>query len=70
MGASYDAWMQWEAAVLRPPHLVCMAARSIPLEMNEVDWPTNGGFKPARRSVAVATTCSGATIVRGRLVLW
>jgi len=47
MGASYNAWMQWELARLRPPHLVAMAAYSIPIELTEVDWP--GGFKPGRR---------------------
>ena len=47
MGASYNAWMQWELARLRPPHLVAMAAYTIPLELTEVDWP--GGFKPGRR---------------------
>ena len=46
-GASYNAWMQWMLARTRPPHLVAMAAWSIPLELTEVDWP--GAFKPARR---------------------
>ena len=46
-GASYDAWMQWQLAKLRPPHLVAMCAYTIPLELTEVDWP--GGFKPGRR---------------------
>lgn len=47
MGASYNAWMQWELARLQPPHLKAMAAYSIPLELTEVDWP--GAFKPGRR---------------------
>jgi len=47
MGASYNAWMQWMLARLRPPHLVAMCAYSIPLEVTEVDWP--GAFKPGRR---------------------
>ena len=47
MGASYNAWMQWMLARLRPPHLVAMCARSIPRELTGVDWP--GAFKPARR---------------------
>jgi len=47
MGGSYNAWMQWELARLRPPHLIAMVAYTIPLELTEVDWP--GGFKPGRR---------------------
>jgi len=47
MGASYLGWMQWSAARLRPPHLVAMCARSIPLELTDVDWP--GVFRPGRR---------------------
>ena len=46
-GASYNGYMQWKLAKLRPPHLLAMSARSIPLELTEVDWP--GAFKPARR---------------------
>ncbi|MCZ6675823.1 MAG: CocE/NonD family hydrolase [Candidatus Poribacteria bacterium] len=47
LGGSYNAWMQWQLARLRPPHLVAMCAYTIPLELTEVDWP--GGFKPGRR---------------------
>ena len=47
LGASYNAWMQWQLAKLRPPHLVAMCAYTIPLELTEVDWP--GGFRPGRR---------------------
>jgi uncharacterized protein len=46
-GASYNAWMQWMLAKLRPPHLVAMCAYSIPLENTEVDWM--GAFRPGRR---------------------
>ncbi len=46
-GGSYNAWMQWMLARLRPPHLVAMCAWSIPLENTEVDWW--GSFRPARR---------------------
>ena len=46
-GASYNAWMQWMLARLRPPHLIAMCAYSIPLELTEVDWW--GSFRPARR---------------------
>jgi putative CocE/NonD family hydrolase len=47
MGASYNAWMQWQLAKLRPPHLQAMCAYTIPLELTEVDFP--GGFRPGRR---------------------
>ena len=30
-GASYNAWMQWQLAKLRPPHLVAMCVYTIPL---------------------------------------
>jgi len=46
-GTSYDAWLQYEIARLRPPHLVAMSALSIPTELTDLDWP--GAFKPARR---------------------
>jgi putative CocE/NonD family hydrolase len=42
-GPSYNAWMQWEAARLRPPHLVAMVAYTIPLELTEVDY--TGSFR-------------------------
>jgi len=47
MGASYNAWMQWMLAKMRPPHLVAMCAYTIPLELTDVDWP--GAFRPGRR---------------------
>ena len=47
MGASYNAWMQWQFAKLRPPHLVAMAAATIPTEIIPLDWP--GAFRPGRR---------------------
>ncbi len=46
-GTSYPAYMQWQLAALRPPHLRCLCACSIPPENTEVDWW--GAFKPARR---------------------
>ncbi len=46
-GASYCGWMQWMTAKARPPHLLAMCARSIPLELTDIDWP--GAFKLARR---------------------
>jgi len=42
-GSSYNAWMQWQLAQLRPPSLVTMCADTIPLELTEVDW---GGRLP------------------------
>ncbi|NKB72240.1 MAG: CocE/NonD family hydrolase [Candidatus Latescibacteria bacterium] len=47
IGASYDAWMQWQLARLKPQHLRAMCAYTIPLELTQVDWP--GAFKPGRR---------------------
>ena len=47
LGASYNAWMQWQLAKLRPPHLRAMCAYTIPLELTEVDYP--GSFRPGRR---------------------
>ena len=47
VGASYGAWCAWMLARLQPPHLLAMAARSIPTEMTDVDWP--GAFRPGRR---------------------
>ncbi len=47
MGNSYNAWMQWQLAKLRPPHLVAMCACTIPLEITDVDWW--GSFRPGRR---------------------
>jgi len=30
VGTSYNAWMQWQLAKMRPPHLVAMCAYTIP----------------------------------------
>ncbi len=46
-GASYNGWMQWQLAGLQPPHHAAMSARTIPLEMADIDW--SGGFKSGRR---------------------
>jgi len=46
-GASYNAWMQWQLAKLRPPHLKAMCAYTIPVEVSGVDGV--GGFRPGRR---------------------
>ena len=47
LGASYNAWMQWQLAKLKPPHLEAMCAYTIPRELTAVDWP--GAFRPGRR---------------------
>ncbi len=47
MGASYNAWLQWELARLQPPHLAAMCAYTIPLELTGVDWC--GAFRAGRR---------------------
>ena len=47
MGVSYVGWTQWMTARTRPPHLQAMCARSIPLELADVDWC--GAFRPGRR---------------------
>lgn len=46
-GTSYPAWVQWEAAALRPPHLLAMAAFSIPTEITDLDYP--GTLRLGRR---------------------
>jgi len=48
LGVSYRAWMQWELAKLRPPHLKAMCACSANIKMRDTDW-TNGIFRMARR---------------------
>ena len=45
-GLSYDAWVQWELATLRPPHLVAMAPSGIPLRLLDL---TYGIFETGRR---------------------
>lgn len=47
MGASYNGWMQWQLARLRPPHLRAMSATAIPMELTDLDY--TGSFRPARR---------------------
>jgi len=55
LGVSYRAWMQWELARLRPPHLKAMCACSVPIKMRDVDW-TSGIFRMARRIVWLLNT--------------
>jgi hypothetical protein len=46
-GASYDAFLQWRLAPLRPPSLVAMAASSIPPRLTQLEGP--GTIRPGRR---------------------
>ncbi len=48
MGVSYPGWLQYQLAKLRPPHLKAMSAISIPVELQQLDFPY-GSFKPGRR---------------------
>ncbi len=46
-GASYNAFLQWRLAPLRPPSLVAMAAESIPPRLTQLEGP--GTIRPGRR---------------------
>ena len=46
-GASYNAFVQWRMAPLRPPSLVAMAAFSIPARYTDLEGP--GTIRPGRR---------------------
>jgi len=46
-GISYDAFLQWRLAALRPPALVAMAASSIPPRLTDLEGP--GTIRPGRR---------------------
>ena len=46
-GASYNAFLQWRLASLRPPSLVAMAASSIPARYTDLEGP--GTIRPGRR---------------------
>ena len=46
-GASYNAFLQWRAAALDPPSLVCMSAHSIPARYTDLEGM--GSIKPGRR---------------------
>jgi len=46
-GASYNAFLQWRLAPLRPPSLVAMAALSIPAHYTDLEGP--GTIRPGRR---------------------
>lgn len=46
-GVSYNAFLQWRLAALRPPALVTMCARSIPARLTQLEGP--GTIRPGRR---------------------
>ena len=46
-GASYNAFLQWRLAPLRPPALMAMAAFSIPARYTDLEGP--GTIRPGRR---------------------
>ncbi len=46
-GASYNAFLQWKLAPLRPQSLVAMAASSIPPRLTQLEGP--GTIRPGRR---------------------
>jgi uncharacterized protein len=46
-GVSYNAFLQWRLAALRPPSLVAMAASSIPARVTDLEGP--GSIRPGRR---------------------
>lgn len=47
LGGSYDAFLQWRLAPLRPPSLEAMAAMTIPARYTDLEGP--GTMRPARR---------------------
>jgi putative CocE/NonD family hydrolase len=47
LGASYNAFLQWRLAPLRPPSLCCMAAQTIPAHYTDLEGP--GTIRPGRR---------------------
>lgn len=56
MGVSYNAFLQWRLAPLRPPSLVAMSAHSIPGRHTDVEGP--GTIRPGRRLAWWVTTIS------------
>jgi putative CocE/NonD family hydrolase len=55
-GASYNAFLQWRLAALRPPSLVAMSAQSIPARYTDLEGP--GTIRPGRRLCWWVTTMS------------
>jgi len=48
-GPSYNAFLQWRLAALRPPSLIAMAAQTIPARLTDLEGP--GTIRPGRRLV-------------------
>ncbi len=46
-GPSYNGFLQWRLAALRPPSLVAMAAQTIPARLTDLEGP--GTIRPGRR---------------------
>lgn len=55
-GASYNAFLQWRLASLRPPSLSAMSAHSIPARYTDLEGP--GSIRPGRRLQWWVTTLS------------
>ncbi len=55
-GASYNAFLQWRLAPLRPPSLAAMSAHSIPARYTDLEGP--GTIRPGRRLHWWVTTMS------------
>jgi putative CocE/NonD family hydrolase len=55
-GVSYNAFLQWRLAPLRPPALVAMAAQSVPARYTDLEGP--GTIRPGRRLIWWRTTIS------------
>lgn len=56
VGASYDAFLQWRLAALRPPSLVAMSAQTIPARYTDLEGP--GTIRPGRRWMWWTTSMS------------
>jgi putative CocE/NonD family hydrolase len=48
-GASYNSFLQWKLAALRPPSLVAMSAQTIPARYTDLEGP--GTIRPGRRLI-------------------
>jgi putative CocE/NonD family hydrolase len=55
-GPSYNAFLQWRLAALRPPSLVAMSAQTIPARYTDLEGP--GTIRPGRRLAWWMTTMS------------
>src|SRR4051794_15651993 len=77
-GVSYNSFLQWRLAPLRPPSLVATSAHSIPARYTDLEGP--GTIRPGRRLKWWATTLApdmrlragrpGPSTVKEALPLW